>query len=146
MFCEVNLETNVKYDVLLSRSIGNAASDRDDGHKIEESRAVLSKIEKTCLAFFIGREALPHVCNCFWVCMVTLISSCNTAARCVEETTVATKDLMLFIPRQAIEGGGGINDGIVVSPHVHDDERTRHINRTKVDALIWSIGDATQDR
>jgi hypothetical protein len=141
---EVNLETDVKHNVvLLFRSIGNATDDRDDGHKVEKSSAVLSKIEKTCLALFIGGEALLHIGNCFWGGMMALISSCNAAARCLEETTVTAKDFMLFVPGQAIEGGGGINDGAVVSPHVDDDERTRHINRTKVDALVRSIGDTT---
>jgi hypothetical protein len=141
---EVNLETDMKHNVvLLFRSVGNATSDRDDGHKVEKSRAVLFKIEKTCLALFIGGEALLHMGNCIWGGMMKLNSSCNAAARCLEETTVTAKDFMLFVPCQAIEGGGGINDGVVVSPHVHDDERTRHIHRTKGDTLIRSIGNAT---
>jgi hypothetical protein len=142
LLCEVNLKTDVKHDVvLLFRTIGNATGDRNNGHKVEERSAVLTKIDKFSLALFIGGETLLHIGNCFWVGMMALISSCNATARCLEETTVATKDFTLFVPRQAIEGGGGINDGAVVSPHVDDDERTRHINRTKADALIRSIGD-----
>jgi hypothetical protein len=143
LLCEVNLKPYMKHDVvLLFRAIGNTAGERDDGYKVDKSGAIFSIIEKMCLALLVVGEALPHVCNSFWVGILTEFSFDNAAARCLEETAVTTKDLILVVPCHTIEGGGGIYDGAVVSPNVHYDERTRHINRAEVDARTLSIGDA----
>jgi hypothetical protein len=71
-----------------------------------------------------------------------MLSFRDAAARCLEETTVTTKDFVLLVPCHTIEGRGSIYNGAVVSPHVHHDERTRHINGTEIDGRILSIGDA----
>ena len=128
--------------VLLFRTIGNATREGDDGRKVDERGAVLAIIEKICLALFVGGEALPHVCNGFLAGELTMLSFRNAAARCLEETTVTTKNLMLLVPCHTIEGRGSIYDGAVVSPHVHHDERTRHVNGPEIDGRILSIGDA----
>ena len=128
--------------VLLFRSIGNTAGERDDGHKIDERGTVLPIIEKICLALLVGGKALPHVCNGFLVGILPMLSFRNAAARCLEETTVTTKNFILFVPCHTIEGRGSIYNGAVVSPHVDYDERTRHINGTEIDGRILSIGDA----
>jgi hypothetical protein len=140
---EVNLETDVERDVvLLFGTIGNAAGERDDGHKVDESGAVLSIIEEICLTLLVGCEALLHVRNGFLVGMLSVFSFRNAGARCLEETTVTTKDFIFAVPCHTIEGGRGIYDGAVISPHVHHDERTRHVNRTEIYGRILSIGDA----
>jgi hypothetical protein len=140
---EVNLETDVEHDVvLLLGAIGNATGERDDGHKVDESGAVLSIIEEICLALLVSCETLLHVRDGFLVGMMTVFSFGNAATRCLEKTTVTAKNFILVIPCHTIEGGRGIYDGTVVSPHVHHDKRTRHINRTEIDARILSIGDA----
>jgi hypothetical protein len=75
-----------------------------------------------------------------------MLSFRDAAARCLEETTVTTKDLVLVVPRHTIEGRRSIYNGAVVSPHVHHDEGTRHINRSEIDGRILSIGDADENR
>ena len=143
LLCEVNLKSYMKHDVvLLFRAIGDTAGERDDGYKVDKSGAIFSIIEKICLALLVSCEALLHVRNGFLVGMLTVLPFRNAAARCLEETTITTKNLILVVPCHTIELGGGIHDGAVVSPNVHYDERTGHINRAEVDARIRSIGDA----
>src|SRR5712675_1311277 len=136
----------MEHDIILFlRPIGNAACNRDDGHKVAERRAVLSKVDKVCLALLVIGKALLHLGNCFWIGMLAMFSFRNAASRCLEETTVTANDFMLLVPCQTIEGRGSINDRTVVSPHIHHDESNRHIDGTEGHARIWSSGDTTQD-
>jgi hypothetical protein len=138
------LEADVEYDVVLFfRTISNAAGNRNDGDKVDESRAVLSVINKICLALLVIGETFLHKGNCIWGGILSSFSLRNAAARCLEEAAVTTKYFMLIVSCKTIEGGGGIDDGTVVSPHVDYDERTRHVNGTEGDARIRSSSDAT---
>jgi len=128
--------------VLLFKAIGNTTNERDDDHKVDEMGAVLPIIEKVCLTLLVGGEALPHACNSFLIGMMTVLPFRDAAARCLEETTVATKDFILLVPCHTIERRGSIYNGAVVSQHVYHDKRTRHINGTEIDGRILSIGDA----
>jgi len=65
-----NLETDVKRDIVFGSSgHWQAAGERDDGHKVDESGAVLSIIEEICLALLVSCEALLHVRTAFVVGM-----------------------------------------------------------------------------
>ena len=138
------MEADVEYDVVLFfRTIGNATGNRNDGDKVDESGTVLSVIDKICLALLVIGEAFLHKGNCIWGGILSSFSFRNATARCLEKAAVTTKYFVLIVSCETIEGGRGINDGTVVSPHVDYDERTRHVNGTEGDAWIRSSSDAT---
>ena len=129
LLCEVNLEADMKGDIVLFLgTAGNASSDRDDGHKINEGGAILPIIDQTRLTLLIVCEVLLHVGDSFRGSMVSPFSLSNAPTGCLEETAVTTDDLMIFVACQTIKGGGGINDRGVISPYVDYDKGAGHVN------------------
>jgi len=53
----------------------------------------------------------------------------------LQETAVATKNLMLLVLREAVESGRGIDDGTIVATDINDSERAGTVDRTEDD--IW---------
>jgi|SRR6266702_157373 len=147
LLCEVDLEADLKDDIVLFLgTAGNASSDRDDGHKIDEGGAILSIVDKTRLALHIVGEALLHVGDSFGGSMMSSFSLSNASTGCLEEAAVTTEDLVLFVACQTIKRRGGINDGGVISPYVDNDKGAGHINGAQGDARIRSSCDTTQNR
>jgi hypothetical protein len=129
LLCKVNLEADVKYDIILFlETAGNASSDRDDGHKIDEGGTIFSIVDKTRLALLIVGEVLLHVSDSFGGSIMSSFSLSNGTTGCLEEAAVTTEDLMLVVACQTIKRGGGVNDGGVISPYVDYDKGAGHVN------------------
>jgi len=147
LLCEVNLEADMKDDIILFLgAVGNATSDRDDGDKIDEGGTILSIVDKIRLALLVVGETLLHIGDGFCGSMMSSFLLFNTSTGGLEEAAVTTDDLMLLVACQTIERGRGINNRGVVSSYVDYDKGARHINGAQGDARIRTGCDTTQNR
>jgi hypothetical protein len=137
------LKADVKYDIILFlETAGNASSDWDDGHKIDEGGAILSIVDNTRLALLVVDEVLLHVGDSFGGIMSSFSLS-KASTGCLEKAAVTTEDLMLFVACETIKRRGGINYGGVISPYVGYDKGAGQVNGAEGDARIGSSCDTT---
>ena len=63
----------------------------------------------------------------------------------LEKAAIAPQDLLFRIARKLAEGGGSIDDGLVVAAGVNDDERAGHVDWAELDLGVGTTGEAAEE-
>jgi len=143
---EVDLEADVVDDVgVLVGETCEAAEDGDDGDEVDKGGAVLPVVEDGGLALLVGGEVLLEVGDGGGVGEEAGLSAVDEAGGGLEEAAVAAEDLVLGVAGEAAEGRGAVDDRVVKSADVDDDERAREVDRAEVDTRMGAVGDAGED-
>jgi len=143
LFGEVDLKTNMVDDIrVLVREARDTTKDGNDGDKVDEGSAIFLVIEYTSLALLISAEVLLEMGHSRLVSKVACVSPEHVAVGGLEEATVAANDLVLRVASKTAEGWGAVDNGMIESADINDDERACKIDRAEMDTRMRAIGDA----
>jgi len=133
-------EINLKADMINNFirffwAVRYTAPDGDDSDEIDEALATFTVVHDGGLTFLVSRKGLSQVGHGIWGNESTLLTLVYVSIWGLQETAVATKNLMLLVLREAVESGRGIDDGTIVATDINDSERAGTVDRTEDD--IW---------
>lgn len=74
-----------------------------------------------------------------------LFTFLNDTVGCLEEPAVLAQDLVLVIAGQSAKGGRAVDDGIIITTNVGNNERASEIDGTEYDFGMRSGGDTSED-
>lgn len=137
---EVDLETDVELDL-----VRVVAGDRDNADEIEEWDTALSIVHEVDLALFICCEAFLHMGDSCLVCERSGRALFDSTIRCLEEAAVSSDDLGRLVTCQLEEGGRSIDDWMVVSTDVNNNEAAGEIDGTECDCWVWARGYSSEN-
>lgn len=122
----------------------DAAKNGDNGDEVDECRAVFAVIDDAGLDLLVRGESLGHVGYALLGRKTALRATIDGATGSLEETAVTAKDFLLRVARETAEGGGAVDNGVVVAADIGDDERAGEINGAENDSGIRT-GDHTSE-
>lgn len=80
-----------------------------------------------------------------WGCVIARVAFTNVAGRCLQEAAISANDFVLWIACEGAERGGTVDDGMVESAGVYDDEGAFEIDGAKDDVWVGPSCDASEN-
>jgi hypothetical protein len=147
LFGQIDLKTDVVDHIrLFVGSARRTAKNRNDGNKVNEGGSILLVIDYARLTLLISAQVLFQVGNGGLVCKVACLATLDLAIGSLEKTTVSAQNFMLGIACETAEGWGAINDRVVESADINDDEGACEIHRAEDDTRMRAIGNSGENR
>jgi hypothetical protein len=121
LLCNIDLEADVIGDLVrFFWTVRYAPSQGNHSDEIDEGLSAFAVVDDIRLALLVRRETFFQMRHGIWCDKTTLLTLLYISIGGLQEATIATENLVFRIACEAIEGGGGVYDGTVVTTNIND--------------------------